>query len=137
MPVWVKLSKIPLELMTNQGISCIASGLGVPIYLEQKADIAFKANSARVCIDITMQEDLPSTLTIMLDEGLTTEVEVQYPWKVKNGKKKITKKWVPKQKVDGENTSEIQDKRAQGVNEPTTNVEGHDIIEGVINEKEE
>lgn len=85
-PVWVKLSKISLELMTNQGISCITSGLGVPTYLEEKGKQAFKASTAGVCIDITIQEDLPSTITIILDQGLTTEVEIDYPWGVKDGK---------------------------------------------------
>lgn len=33
--VWVKLSKVPLELLTSQGLSYLASGLGNPICFEQ------------------------------------------------------------------------------------------------------
>ncbi|PKI73252.1 hypothetical protein CRG98_006387 [Punica granatum] len=90
-PVWVKLSKVPLELLTEQGLSYVASGLGIPVCFEKKVEYISRGNSARMCIDITVQGELPKTLTLVMEDGQYTDVEVEYPWKTV-----ATKKWVPK-----------------------------------------
>lgn len=34
-PLWIKLWNVPLELFTIDGISCIASAVGTPLYMDR------------------------------------------------------------------------------------------------------
>ncbi|MBA0849464.1 hypothetical protein Goshw_016372 [Gossypium schwendimanii] len=34
MPVWIQLSRVPLELFTRKGISYVVSALGKPLYMD-------------------------------------------------------------------------------------------------------
>jgi hypothetical protein len=44
-PVWVKFLHLPMEFWTSNGLSYVASGVGVPLY----ADKVTGAKTPRVC----------------------------------------------------------------------------------------
>lgn len=65
-PVWVKLSRVMLELMTQQGLGYIASGIGVPLCLEKTVSHISSGNSIKMCVEVVPQQDSPEFVEVML-----------------------------------------------------------------------
>ncbi|OWM74018.1 hypothetical protein CDL15_Pgr022289 [Punica granatum] len=64
--------------MTGQGLSYVAGGPGILVCLEKKVEYISHGNSARARVDITMRDDLPISLTVMMEDGQFIDVEVEY-----------------------------------------------------------
>lgn len=103
-PVWVTLKNLPLELMTPNGISYVASGLGTPICLDKATESFRKLGTARICVEIQMEADLKNTVPVMLEDGSILDVIVEYPMKTQP--KPPVKKWIAKP-ISGANTSNL------------------------------
>ncbi|GAV90978.1 DUF4283 domain-containing protein, partial [Cephalotus follicularis] len=80
-PVWVKLSNVPVHLWTKLGLSYITSVLGTPLYMDAPTTNRQALAYARICVDMSASSSFPSTILLDLDEGATTVVGVEYPWK--------------------------------------------------------
>lgn len=50
--IWIKLWQIPLELFTPEGIACIASAVGKPLYLDKATAERRRVYFARVCVEV-------------------------------------------------------------------------------------
>ncbi|GAV63882.1 DUF4283 domain-containing protein/zf-CCHC_4 domain-containing protein, partial [Cephalotus follicularis] len=80
-PVWVKLSKVPVQYWTKLGLSYIASVLGRPLYMDSNTVNRFALSYTRVCVDMLASSSFPKSILLELDDGTTTNIEVEYPWK--------------------------------------------------------
>ncbi|XP_065847528.1 uncharacterized protein [Euphorbia lathyris] len=77
-PVWVKLTGIPMEYMTKKGVSYIASALGKPFYTTT-ADTSC-LDFVKVCVEVSMEDDIMDIITVMAHHGQELRVKVEYLW---------------------------------------------------------
>lgn len=78
--VWIKLWRIPIKLLTADGISRIASAIGKPLYMD-KAIEERRILYARVCVKICLDEGLPNIVDVDIEGMGSIEIHVKYPWK--------------------------------------------------------
>ncbi|GAV92833.1 DUF4283 domain-containing protein [Cephalotus follicularis] len=112
-PVWVKLSNVPVHLWTKLGLSYISSVLGRPLYMDSPTTNRQALVYARVCVDMSATSSFPSTILLDLGEGGDTVVGVEYPWKPqacslckvfdhanKSCPRAVRREWLPKPVVE-------------------------------------
>ncbi|GAV68285.1 DUF4283 domain-containing protein, partial [Cephalotus follicularis] len=78
-PVWVKLSNVPIQFWTKMGLSYIASVLGRPLYMDTSTTNKIALSYARVCVDMAATSSFPSSILFELEDGVTTSIGVEYP----------------------------------------------------------
>ena len=78
-PVWVKLFNVPLEYWDEDGLSRIASAIGVPLFMDRITAQARKLAFARVCVEIEPKIVMLERITIKCGDE-TLEVKVVYQW---------------------------------------------------------
>ncbi|GAV62967.1 DUF4283 domain-containing protein/zf-CCHC_4 domain-containing protein, partial [Cephalotus follicularis] len=118
-PVWVKLSNVPIHLWTKLGLSYIARVLGRPLYMDSPTTNRHALAYARVCMDMSTTSTFSNTILLDLTEGGDTVVRVQYPWKPqacslckvfhhanKSCPKAVRREWLPKLVVEACQKSE-------------------------------
>ncbi|GAV78002.1 DUF4283 domain-containing protein/zf-CCHC_4 domain-containing protein [Cephalotus follicularis] len=143
-PVWVKLSNVPVHLWTKLGLSYIASVLGRPLYMDTTTTNRQTLAFARVCVEMSASSTFPNTILLELEDNVTTVVGVEYPWKPqacslcrvfdhsnKTCPKAVRREWLPKPVVEACRTPEdaegwitIKRKKPQAVSENTVGVKG-------------
>ncbi|KAJ4850802.1 hypothetical protein Tsubulata_009794 [Turnera subulata] len=79
-PVWVQFKNVPLELLTAEGLSYLASALGTPLHSDQDCSRLFKGDQANVCINVDFSKPLQSQLLVDIC-GEHIAIEVSYSWK--------------------------------------------------------
>uniref|UniRef100_A0A2C9U2F4 DUF4283 domain-containing protein n=1 Tax=Manihot esculenta TaxID=3983 RepID=A0A2C9U2F4_MANES len=77
-PVWIKLTGIPMEYMTMQGLSYIASALGKPLNVDRAT--ASVSAIAKVCVEVSIEDKMMENITVMDDDGEELVVRVEYLW---------------------------------------------------------
>ncbi|XP_022019349.1 uncharacterized protein LOC110919385 [Helianthus annuus] len=90
-PVWIKLHNVPLAVYTDEGLSLLASKLGVPKRLDAyKADMCAenwgRTSFARAMIEVSADNELKEYIVLAIpkldEEGyLMEKVKVEYEWK--------------------------------------------------------
>ncbi|GMI69541.1 hypothetical protein HRI_000623400 [Hibiscus trionum] len=80
MPVWVQLYNVPLELYTRLGLSYIASGLGVPLYMDSITASRERLEFAKVCVEIVAGASVPRAIPVKMKDGSIVMVKVKLPW---------------------------------------------------------
>ncbi|XP_021968930.1 uncharacterized protein LOC110864167 [Helianthus annuus] len=90
-PIWVKLHNVPISVYTDDGLSLLASKLGVPKSLDSYtadmcADFWGRSSYARALIEVSAENELKDHITIAIpkmdEEGYIMErVKVEYEWK--------------------------------------------------------
>ncbi|GAV75792.1 DUF4283 domain-containing protein, partial [Cephalotus follicularis] len=81
MPLWVKLKGVPIQFWNKVGLSYIASVLGKPLHMDVTTMNRHALVFARVCIDMSTTSSFPESVTLELEDGRTTSIEVEYPWR--------------------------------------------------------
>ncbi|GAV92834.1 DUF4283 domain-containing protein, partial [Cephalotus follicularis] len=112
-PVWVKLTNVPIHLWSKLGLSYIASVLGRPLYMDAPTTNRKSLTFARVCVDMLASSSFPNAIHLDLDDGSSTIVGVEYPWKPqacslykvfdhanKSCPKAVRREWLPKPVVE-------------------------------------
>ncbi|PKU79343.1 uncharacterized protein LOC110111469 [Dendrobium catenatum] len=79
-PIWVRILDLPLCCWTPNGISKIASFIGIPLMVDTPTAQKTRLTFARVCIEVTSKSVLPDLIPISL-VGESMMLEVQYEWK--------------------------------------------------------
>ncbi|KAJ4839516.1 hypothetical protein Tsubulata_047357 [Turnera subulata] len=109
LPVWVQLNNVPLELLTQEGLSYIVSTIRKPIRADQDCSQLFKGDRANVYIEVDYSKPLRHELTVDI-RGEQVVIDISYSWKpqccdkckewghheLACPKKVKTAKWVPK-----------------------------------------
>ncbi|GAV85207.1 DUF4283 domain-containing protein/zf-CCHC_4 domain-containing protein, partial [Cephalotus follicularis] len=80
-PIWIKLTRIPVQYWTMLGLSYIASVLGKPLHMDANTTKRYALSFARVCIDMEATSAFPDNIVLELDDGTTTTIGVEYPWR--------------------------------------------------------
>ncbi|GAV88102.1 DUF4283 domain-containing protein/zf-CCHC_4 domain-containing protein [Cephalotus follicularis] len=81
MPLWVKLKGVPIQFWNKVGLSYIASVLSKPLHMDVTTMNRDALMFARVCIDMSATSSFPESVTLELEDGSTTSIEVEYPWR--------------------------------------------------------
>ncbi|KAJ0442317.1 putative RNA-directed DNA polymerase [Helianthus annuus] len=89
-PVWVKLHDVPIAAYTEEGLSLIASKVGIPKILDNEtanmcSDSWGRSSYARAIIEVDASKDLKETVSIAvpnLEDGgvLKSTINVEYEW---------------------------------------------------------
>ncbi|XP_039007104.1 uncharacterized protein LOC120134738 [Hibiscus syriacus] len=79
-PIWVHLYNIPLELFSQAGLSYIASGIGIPISMDSVTASKSMLEFAKVCVEIGVNDEIPKSVGIVLQDGQYSSVYVEIPW---------------------------------------------------------
>ncbi|KAI3833976.1 hypothetical protein MKW92_020295 [Papaver armeniacum] len=80
LPVWVKIYNLPPFLWTPSVLSKVGSGLGTPLYADQKTRNKQQLAYALLCIEFDANNPLPETLHILV-KGLECQLKLEYDWR--------------------------------------------------------
>ncbi|XVF65390.1 hypothetical protein PTKIN_Ptkin09bG0244800 [Pterospermum kingtungense] len=80
LPIWIQLSNLPLELFHQQGIGCIASAVGKPLFTDRITAQQLRLSYARVCVEIVVIDSIPKEIEVVLKSGKIVKVQVSVPW---------------------------------------------------------
>ncbi|GAV69074.1 DUF4283 domain-containing protein [Cephalotus follicularis] len=75
-PLWVKLSRVPVQYWTKLGLSYIASVLGKPLHMDANTTNRYALTFACVCIDMEATSSFLDSIVLELDDGSTTTIGV-------------------------------------------------------------
>lgn len=84
-PAWVKLQDLPFELWNQDCLSRVASTTGKPLHVDQATAksarqpglLNTKSTKARICIEISAEQDLPNEVRVIVD-GESVVVPIEY-----------------------------------------------------------
>ncbi|KAL0300496.1 UNVERIFIED_CONTAM: hypothetical protein Scaly_3044400 [Sesamum calycinum] len=84
-PVWIRLKHLPMEYWTAEGLSAVASGVGIPLYSDKITKNCSRLDFARVCVILDYNSTLPKHIVVISPitrEGkeVATRVDVEYEW---------------------------------------------------------
>ena len=85
--VWVQLFGVPMEYWTVEGLSCLASAIGLPLYADAATKSCRRISYARICVELNAKQPLIKEFiadTYNSMEGTisgTTKIKVVYQWK--------------------------------------------------------
>ncbi|KAL0291607.1 UNVERIFIED_CONTAM: hypothetical protein Sradi_7020700 [Sesamum radiatum] len=84
-PVWIRIRHLPMEYWTDDGLSAVASGIGIPLYTDKITKNCLRLDFARVCVMLNFQSKLPKHLIVLspnLSEGteIPIELDIEYEW---------------------------------------------------------
>ncbi|XP_028553650.1 uncharacterized protein LOC110096650 [Dendrobium catenatum] len=79
-PIWVKIHDLPLACWNSEGISRIASKIGVPLAADHLTEQKTRLTFARVCVLVDCNATYPDFIKVSLD-GDIVELKVQYEWR--------------------------------------------------------
>ncbi|KAF9610948.1 hypothetical protein IFM89_025981 [Coptis chinensis] len=79
-PVWIKMSNVPKELWTKNGLSFLASLIAKPMCIDDATVKKLRLLFARVCVEIPLLFHYPKSVSIEVGER-EISIGVEYPWK--------------------------------------------------------
>ncbi|OVA10390.1 protein of unknown function DUF4283 [Macleaya cordata] len=79
-PVWVKIYNLPLFLWSSSFFSKLGSGLGIPLYVDQKTKNRERLAYAMLCIEVNASKPLPASLNISVT-GVDYQLNLEYEWR--------------------------------------------------------
>uniref|UniRef100_M1BIT4 Endonuclease/exonuclease/phosphatase n=1 Tax=Solanum tuberosum TaxID=4113 RepID=M1BIT4_SOLTU len=79
-PIWVKYPNLPLSCWSQDSLSRISSGLGVPLYADECTTKVERISFARVLVEMDVARELPKKLKVEDPNGRVFEQAVQYEW---------------------------------------------------------
>ncbi|KAI0504773.1 hypothetical protein KFK09_015726 [Dendrobium nobile] len=79
-PIWVKIHDLPLACWNSEGISRIASKIGVPLAADNLTEQKTRLTFARICVLVDCKATYPDEIKVSLD-GDIVSLKVQYEWR--------------------------------------------------------
>jgi hypothetical protein len=80
-PVWIKLSNIPLFAWSSLGINWLAARIGKLLCMDASTEKFERITFAKCLVEVTPFHVLPESFTVQLLDGSEQEVLVEYLWK--------------------------------------------------------
>lgn len=77
-PIWVRLSNIPYDLWTDEGLSHITSLVGKPLEMDTWTYDGDKLHFAKVYVEVNLTGDFPSEVEVILEDDSSHFVQVEY-----------------------------------------------------------
>lgn len=78
-PLWVYLKNVPMSMYSWEGLSFIASPVGIPDHLHAETIACSNFEIAKVCVKADLTKPLPKKIDYNINEKTVT-VEYLYPW---------------------------------------------------------
>ncbi|EOA28475.1 hypothetical protein CARUB_v10024684mg, partial [Capsella rubella] len=78
-PTWAILKNVPPQLYSLQGISVIASGIGLPLHTEKSRLDPVNIGATKVKVVIKLDVPLPASVVVQDVQGNSVRVAVEYP----------------------------------------------------------
>ncbi|XP_006598642.1 uncharacterized protein [Glycine max] len=139
MPIWVKLPQLPLCLWGLKSLNKIGSAIGNPLMTDECTTQKLRVSYARILVEVDTTQKLVEEITISDRTGGKIKQIVEYEWKPEFcekcqkaghqcGKKKVVKKWIPRNKQADEVKADPLPKTPV----QNTETEGEDKPEGWI-----
>lgn len=139
MPIWVKLPQLPLCLWGLKSLNKIGSAIGNPLMTDECTAQKLRVSYARILVEVDITQKLVEEITISDRTGGKIKQIVEYEWKPEFcekcqkaghqcGKKKVVKKWIPRNKQADEVKADPLPKTPV----QNTETEGEDKPEGWI-----
>ncbi|KAI0494273.1 hypothetical protein KFK09_024405 [Dendrobium nobile] len=79
-PLWIKIKNFPLSCWNPEGISKIASCVGIPLAVDALTAAKTRLTFARVCVQISSSSPLPDVIYYTVDDKVFP-LTVLYDWK--------------------------------------------------------
>ena len=79
-PVWVKFPNLKLHLWSQNMLSRIASLIGKPLFTDMMTAHRSILTYARVCVEISIDDELPEKVFLQEPNGIMFEQVVEYEW---------------------------------------------------------
>ena len=79
-PVWVRLRDVPFSLWSAAGLSCIASAIGKPLYVDTSTEQMNRISYARVCVEIKAGDTRLDSIKVRWD-GEVHLIKIEHEWK--------------------------------------------------------
>ncbi|KAI0500656.1 hypothetical protein KFK09_018872 [Dendrobium nobile] len=79
-PIWVKIHDLPLVCWNSEGISSIASKIGIPLAVDALTAQRTRLTFARVCIQVNADATYPEEIPISIKDDVFS-LKIQYEWK--------------------------------------------------------
>ncbi|PKU76950.1 Uncharacterized protein MA16_Dca001556 [Dendrobium catenatum] len=79
-PIWVRVHNLPLVCWNSEGISKIASKIGIPIAVDALTAAKTRLTYARICIQVSTTSLFPDLVSVSI-EGEILKLQIQYEWK--------------------------------------------------------
>lgn len=79
MPLFLKLFHLPSEFWSPEALSYVASGIGKRLCLDAATEDRNLLNFAKVCVEISVDDELPESLDVDLGFCDVAVVRVEYP----------------------------------------------------------
>ncbi|KAL7238196.1 hypothetical protein ACSBR2_004317 [Camellia fascicularis] len=76
-PVWLKLFNVPMEYWDFEGLSRIASHIGVPLFMDHLTSSGTRISFARVCVEVNVDSILPHSFFVKCEDEVV-EIRVEY-----------------------------------------------------------
>lgn len=85
-PVWIQLYIVPLEYWNVDGLSCLASAVGVSLFADAATEGKQRINYARICVELDASKPLVKEFEVdvfndSLEVAGTTTIKVFYQWR--------------------------------------------------------
>lgn len=78
MPVWVRFPNLPLQCWSPLCLSKLASVLGKPVHSDTPTASMTRLSYARVLVEIDLLADLPTSINLILPNGMPLSQQVMY-----------------------------------------------------------
>ncbi|XP_020672720.2 uncharacterized protein LOC110092491 [Dendrobium catenatum] len=78
--IWIKIHDLPLACWNSEGISRIASKVGIPVAADNLTSQRTRLTFARVCVLVDKDSKYPEEIDVSLD-GDVISLKVQYEWR--------------------------------------------------------
>ncbi|XP_026458992.1 uncharacterized protein LOC113359600 [Papaver somniferum] len=79
-PIWINMRNVPLHLWNAKGLGKLASFIDAPLLLDKKISTRSRTPYARVCVEVTVDSDLPSHIDALVGKT-KIQIHVEYNWK--------------------------------------------------------
>ena len=80
-PVWVQLFGVPMEYWTAEGLSCLASAVGLPLFADGATESCRRISYARICVELNAK--LPLVIEFVADTYNSSEGQISGTAKIK------------------------------------------------------
>ncbi|KAL0926454.1 hypothetical protein M5K25_002688 [Dendrobium thyrsiflorum] len=79
-PIWIKIHDLPLVCWNSEGISRIASKIGIPLAVDALTAQRTRLTFACVCVQVSADATFPEEVPISLEDEVFS-LKIQYEWK--------------------------------------------------------
>lgn len=70
-----------MELFTTEGISHVASVVGIPLYMDKATETRRRVQFAKACVEIGLEDEFPESIILDIEDIGQTTVYIEYPWR--------------------------------------------------------